>query len=63
MSSVPKPILSEAAVAVPIGNPSVLAEPRARLSARAWMLTLALFLVPLLTYWPATFHDYGLRDD
>ena len=22
-----------------------------------------LFLVPLVTYWPATFHDYGLRDD
>jgi hypothetical protein len=63
MSSVPKPILSEAAVAVPIGNPSVLAEPRARLGVRAWMLTAVLFLVPLLTYWPATFHDYGLRDD
>jgi hypothetical protein len=22
-----------------------------------------LFLVPLVAYWPATFHDYGLRDD
>ena len=27
------------------------------------MLTAVLFLVPLVTYWPATFHDYGLRDD
>ncbi|MEA3134788.1 MAG: hypothetical protein QOG17_2634, partial [Gammaproteobacteria bacterium] len=27
------------------------------------MLTAILFLMPLLTYWPATFHDYGLRDD
>jgi len=22
-----------------------------------------LFLLPLVTYWPATFHDFGLRDD
>jgi hypothetical protein len=27
------------------------------------MLTAILFLIPLVTYWPATFHDYGLRDD
>ena len=27
------------------------------------MLTAVLFMVPLLAYWPATFHDYGLRDD
>jgi hypothetical protein len=26
-------------------------------------LTAILFLVPLIAYWPATFHDYGLRDD
>jgi hypothetical protein len=30
---------------------------------RAWLLTALLFLVPLLAYWPTTFHDYGLRDD
>ena len=30
---------------------------------RAWLLTAMLFLVPLVAYWPATFHDYGLRDD
>jgi hypothetical protein len=63
MSSVPESGLSEAAIAVPIGNPSVLAEPRSALGLRAWMLTAVLFLVPLVTYWPATFHDYGLRDD
>src|SRR5882757_11124206 len=69
MSSVPKTILSEAAIAVPVGNPSSIAEPsaiaqpRTGLRARAWMLTAVLFLVPLLAYWPATFHDYGLRDD
>jgi hypothetical protein len=27
------------------------------------MLTMVLFLVPLVSYWPATFHEYGLRDD
>jgi hypothetical protein len=63
MSSVPKTVLSEAAIAVPIGNPSAIAEPRAGLRVRAWMLTAVLFLVPLLAYWPATFHAYGLRDD
>jgi hypothetical protein len=63
MSSVPKTVLGEATIAVPISNPSAIAEPRAGLRVRAWMLTAVLFLVPLLAYWPATFHDYGLRDD
>src|ERR1700689_3582117 len=71
MSSVPKTVLSEAAIAVPVGDPSSIAEPsaiaiaqpRAGSRARAWMLTAVLFLVPLVAYWPSTFHDYGLRDD
>src|SRR5450631_1851043 len=63
MSSVPKSVISEAAIAVPIGSAGAIAEPRAGLRVRAWMLTAVLFLVPLLTYWPATFHDFGLRDD
>jgi hypothetical protein len=63
MSSVPEPVLSEAAIAVPTGNAGALAEPRTGLRLRAWMLTAVLFLVPLATYWPATFHYYGLRDD
>src|SRR5271166_995096 len=63
MSSVPESGLSEAAIAVPIGNPSALAESRVGLRLRAWMLTAVLFLVPLVAYWPTTFHDYGLRDD
>src|ERR1700722_18474521 len=63
MSSVPKTVLSEAAIAVPISNPRAIAEPRSGLRARAWMLTAVLFLVPLVAYWPSTFHDYGLRDD
>jgi hypothetical protein len=61
--SLQKPVLSEAAIAVPIGNPAAIAVPRRRLGLRVWMLTAVLFLLPLATYWPATFHDYGLRDD
>jgi hypothetical protein len=70
MSSVPKTVLSEAvmseavlneaAIAVPTG---AIADPRLSLRVRAWLLTAVLFLVPLIGYWPATFHDYGLRDD
>jgi hypothetical protein len=73
MSSVPKTVLSEnslsdavlseGAIAVPIGAPGAIAEPRISVRARAWMLAAVLFLVPLIAYWPATFHDYGLRDD
>src|SRR5258708_1276001 len=73
MSSVPKTVLgesalgnavlSEGAIAVPIGAPRSIAGLRIGLRARAWMLTAVLFLVPLVAYWPATFHDYGLRDD
>jgi hypothetical protein len=63
MSSVPETALTEAAIAVPIGNPSAIAVPRSGLRLRAWMLTAMLLLLPLAAYWPATFHDYGLRDD
>ena len=65
--SVPKPILSdglaEAAIAVPIGYADVAADRRSAARLREWLLTAMLFLVPFVTYWPATFHDYGLRDD
>jgi hypothetical protein len=73
MSSVPKTVLddtslgesvlSERAIAVPSGSPAAIARPRAGVGVRAWMLTALLFLIPLVAYWPATFHDYGLRDD
>lgn len=73
MSSVPKTVLSETvlgdsvlnetAIAVPIGTPGAIAQPGISQRVRAWLLTAVLFLVPLLAYWPATFHNYGLRDD
>lgn len=72
--SVPKTVLGEAlpseAIAVPMDQAAAPAEraaaqvlARPLIGARALLLTLALFLAPLATYWPATFHDYGLRDD
>src|SRR6202451_3427893 len=78
MSSVPKSALSEtvlsdsvlsdsvlceAAIAVPIATPIAIPRPGIATRVRAWLLTAMLFLVPLVAYWPATFHDYGLRDD
>jgi hypothetical protein len=56
-------VLGEATIAVPIGTSSAIARPRTSTRVRAWLLTAMLFLVPLVAYWPATFHDYGLRDD
>ena len=63
MSSVPKTVLNEAAIGVPVGTAGTIATSRTASRVRAWMLTAVLFLVPLAAYWPATFHDYGLRDD
>src|ERR1700727_50392 len=56
-------VLGEAAIGVPIGAPGAIAQPRTSTQVHAWLLTAMLFLVPLVAYWPATFHDYGLRDD
>jgi hypothetical protein len=61
--SVPETIVTEPSISVPIGGAAVAAGQRSALGLRAWILTAVLFLVPLVTYWPATFHDFGLRDD
>ena len=61
--SLPESIVTEPSIAVPIGDEVVAVERRDALGLRAWLLTAVLFLVPLVTYWPATFHDFGLRDD
>jgi hypothetical protein len=66
--SLPETIVTEPSIAVPIGNTDIgVAEVavarRSALGLRTWLLTAAIFLVPLVTYWPATFHDFGLRDD
>ena len=63
--SVPKPVLREAitesAISIPAGH--AVGQARSALGLRSWMLTMILFLVPLIAYWPATFHEFGLRDD
>jgi hypothetical protein len=61
--SVPETIINESSIAAPIEHAGFAAEHRSALGVRAWVLTAMLFLVPLVTYWPATFHDFGLRDD
>src|ERR1700691_2968454 len=65
--SVPENVVTEPSIApsiaVPIGHPGTAVERRSVVNTRAWLLTAMLFLVPLVTYWPATFHDFGLRDD
>ena len=61
--SVPETIVSEQTIAVPVAHPGVAVGHRSVVGVRGWMLTALLFLVPLVAYWPATFHDFGLRDD
>jgi hypothetical protein len=62
--SLPETIVTEPSIAVPMGGSVVAVERRGAMAGlRAWLLTATLFLVPLVTYWPATFHDFGLRDD
>jgi len=66
--SASKTVLREAiadptSVARPLVHPETRVWARPATGLRSWLLTATLFLIPLLTYWPATFHDYGLRDD
>ena len=61
--SAPETIVTEPSIAVPIGTAGTAIARRSAVGVRAWVLTAMIFLVPLLTYWPATFHEFGLRDD
>src|SRR6202142_1037024 len=65
--SVPEPAftrsLTEPPISADIGYIDARADRRSLVDIRSWLLTAFLFLVPLVAYWPATFHDYGLRDD
>jgi len=61
-----EPILRElvaepGSISIPVGH--AVHERHDAMGLRAWLMTAVMFLVPLITYWPATFHDYGLRDD
>src|SRR5260370_39303735 len=65
--SVPNPVLrkalTEPPIALPAGSAAAAVDSDRPLAISGWLLTALFFLVPLLTYWPATFYDYGLRDD
>jgi hypothetical protein len=65
--STPEPTLAQPLAEPSVGISAGYAESAARTQrvagVRSWVLTVFLFLVPLAAYWPATFHDYGLRDD
>jgi hypothetical protein len=53
--------LAPPAVGVPV--PWTQTAGRTAVGARTWLVTAFLFFLPMVTYWPATFHEYGLRDD
>jgi hypothetical protein len=63
--STPERLLSQTlappAVTVPV--PWTPSARRTAVGVRAWLITAFLFFLPVITYWPATFHEYGLRDD
>jgi hypothetical protein len=61
--SVPESIVTEPSISVPVGHAGVAVPHRSAVALRTWLLTGLLFIVPLVAYWPATFHDFGLRDD
>lgn len=53
--------LAPPAITVPVTLPHDAR--RAAAGVRAWLFTACLFFLPVIAYWPATFHEYGLRDD
>src|SRR5471032_2530772 len=61
--NIEKSMLAPPVVALPTDRNSVALDRPNLLAMRAWVLTAVLLLVPLIAYWPATFHEYGLRDD
>ncbi|HEY2683906.1 MAG TPA: glucosyltransferase domain-containing protein [Steroidobacteraceae bacterium] len=61
--TLPKNVVTEPSISVSIGTADVVVERGRVLSGWMLLLTAVLFLVPLLTYWSATFHHFGLRDD
>jgi hypothetical protein len=60
--TLPQP-LTEPSIGASAGYAGAAAQGRSVARTRSWMLTALLFLIPLMAYWPTTFHDFGLRDD
>ena len=61
--STPERLVSQTLAPAAVPVPETQAARRTAVGARAWLVTAFLFLLPVVTYWPATFHEYGLRDD
>jgi hypothetical protein len=63
--SAPERLLSQTLgpAAVPVPVPWTHSARRTAVGVRAWVVTAFLFFLPVAAYWPATFHEYGLRDD
>ena len=60
--SAPEPLISQTLAPPAIAVPLPASRRRAvRVSGPGFYGFL--FLVPVVAYWPATFHEYGLRDD
>src|SRR5580698_594159 len=60
--TLPRP-LTEPDLEVSTGFGAAVFRTRSRAGLRSWLLTAFLFAIPVTAYWPATFHDFGLRDD
>jgi hypothetical protein len=63
--STPERLLSQtlAPPAVPVPVPWTHAARHTAVGVRAWLISAFLFFLPVVVYWPATFHEFGLRDD
>jgi hypothetical protein len=62
--SAPEPLISQSLAPPAITVPVSVSDRRHAIGGlRAWLLTGLLFLAPTVAFWPATFHEYGLRDD
>jgi len=63
--STPERLVSQTLAPPAVGAPVPLTHTarRTAVGARTWLVTAFLFFLPVVTYWPATFHEYGLRDD
>ena len=65
--STPEPTLPQSltdpSLGASIGYGEAGVQRRGVAGVRSWLLSACLFLLPVAAYWPATFHDFGLRDD
>jgi hypothetical protein len=61
--SAPERLLTQTLAPAAVPVPWTHSARRPAVGVRAWLVTAFLFFLPVVAYWPATFHEYGLRDD